>query len=117
MIGSVSSEFHALGLHYVLSLSGPRFPVRSEGSAFTITGPSLAILEAIVRETREETNLEAESVEELHVRAFKGQKASRDFYRVMFTYLVRPRNGGFSAKPPANVMAARQVAIPTDLLW
>jgi 8-oxo-dGTP pyrophosphatase MutT (NUDIX family) len=50
--------------------------------------------EAIFRETREETNLEAESVEELHVRAFKGTKASGEFfYRVMYTYLVRPRNG------------------------
>lgn len=50
--------------------------------------------EAILRETREETSLEAESVEELHVRAFKGTKAPGEFfYRVMFTYLVRPRNG------------------------
>jgi ADP-ribose pyrophosphatase YjhB (NUDIX family) len=52
--------------------------------------------EAIIREIREETNLEAESIEELHVRAFKGRKASGDFYRVMFTYLVRPMGGDIS---------------------
>lgn len=49
--------------------------------------------EAVIREVREETNLEVDSIEELHVRAFKGRKASGDFYRVMFTYLVRPGNG------------------------
>lgn len=52
--------------------------------------------EAIIRETREETNLEADSIAELHVRAFRGRRASGDFYRVMFTYLVRPRNDDIS---------------------
>lgn len=32
-------------------------------------------------------------MEELHVRAFKGRKAAGDFYRGMFTYLVRLKNG------------------------
>jgi ADP-ribose pyrophosphatase len=54
-------------------------------------------IEAIVREAKEETSLEVELIKELNVRAFKGRTATEDFYRVMFTYLVKPKHGDISS--------------------
>src|SRR5690606_22787357 len=52
--------------------------------------------EALYREVKEETNLEVDLVKELDVRAFKGRTVVEEFYRVMFTYLVRPKNNDIS---------------------
>lgn len=44
---------------------------------------------ALFREAKEEINLDVEFIKELDVRAFKGTSAIEDFYRCVFTYLVK----------------------------
>lgn len=54
-------------------------------------------LEALYREAKEETNLEVELIKELGVRAFKGKSVEGEYYRCVFTYLVKPKNGELSS--------------------
>ncbi|WAA09864.1 NUDIX domain-containing protein [Fervidibacillus albus] len=55
-------------------------------------------VEALYREAKEETNLEVELVKELSVRNFTGETATGEkYYRVVFTYLVKPKNDDVSA--------------------
>ncbi|WP_419873215.1 NUDIX hydrolase [Candidatus Pristimantibacillus sp. PTI5] len=49
-------------------------------------------IQALHREALEETNLEVELLKELDVRAIQSVGHDGEFYRLMFTYLVRPRN-------------------------
>ncbi|WP_364140177.1 NUDIX hydrolase [Paenibacillus sp. LPE1-1-1.1] len=49
-------------------------------------------IQALHREALEETNLEIELLKELDVRAIQSVIRDGEFYRLMFTYLVRPRN-------------------------
>ena len=55
-------------------------------------------MEALHREAMEETNLEVEFLKELDVRAvnFKASDNS-DVYRLIFTYLVKPKNDDISS--------------------
>lgn len=49
-------------------------------------------LEALFREAKEETNLDVTLIRELNVRTFKGKTANEDIYRLIFTYLVKPKS-------------------------
>lgn len=54
-------------------------------------------VEAVYREAKEETNLEVELVKELSVRNFSGTTATGEkYFRVVFTYLVKPKNDDIS---------------------
>ncbi|WP_202113219.1 NUDIX hydrolase [Paenibacillus sp. MMS18-CY102] len=48
-------------------------------------------IEALYREALEETNLEVEFIAELDQRTFKGKSTIEDIYRLVFTYLVKPK--------------------------
>lgn len=49
------------------------------------------------REAREEINLDVELLEELSVRNIKSKSGDEDIYRVVFTYLVKPKNDDISS--------------------
>ncbi|EFM11595.1 NUDIX hydrolase [Paenibacillus curdlanolyticus YK9] len=48
-------------------------------------------IEAMYREAMEETNLEVELIKELDQRTFKGRSTVEEIYRLVFTYLVKPK--------------------------
>jgi 8-oxo-dGTP diphosphatase len=49
-------------------------------------------VEAVFREAKEETNLGIEIVHQLDVRAIQFHKCDEKVYRLVFTYLVKPKN-------------------------
>ncbi|MFO7153042.1 MAG: NUDIX hydrolase [Bacillota bacterium] len=53
-------------------------------------------IEGMYREAKEEINLDVELVEELSVRNLKSKSGDEDIYRVVFTYLVKPKGGDIS---------------------
>lgn len=53
-------------------------------------------IEAMYREAKEEMNLEVQLIKELDVRAFKGTSTQEEYYRCVFTYLVKPKNNDIS---------------------
>lgn len=54
-------------------------------------------LEGLVRETKEETNLEIDSFEEIAIRNLKSKSGDEVIYRVIYTYLIRPENNDISS--------------------
>lgn len=52
---------------------------------------------AVHREAKEETNLDIELIRELDVRAIKLKSKAGDVFRLMYTYLVKPKNGDVKA--------------------
>ncbi|WP_255573459.1 NUDIX domain-containing protein [Anoxybacillus sp. ST4] len=54
-------------------------------------------LQGLFREAKEEINLDVELLEELSVRNLKSKSGDEDIYRVVFTYLVKPKNDDISS--------------------
>ncbi|AEF16456.1 NUDIX hydrolase [Thermoanaerobacterium xylanolyticum LX-11] len=53
--------------------------------------------QGLYREAKEEINLDIELLEELSVRNLKSKSGDEDIYRVVFTYLVKPKNDDISS--------------------
>ena len=54
-------------------------------------------IEALYREAKEETSLDVEMVKELFVRNLTSETSTGEkYYRVVFTYLVKPKNNDIS---------------------
>jgi 8-oxo-dGTP diphosphatase len=56
-------------------------------------------VQGLIREAREETNLEVEIIRELDVRTFRSMTRRGEILRLMYTYLVKPKHddiGGFT---------------------
>ena len=54
-------------------------------------------IEALYREAKEETSLDVEMVKELFVRNLTSETSTGEkYYRVIFTYLVKPKNDDIS---------------------
>lgn len=49
-------------------------------------------IHALYREAKEETNLDVEIIKELNVRTFQSKFSQEDIYRLVYTYLVKPKN-------------------------
>ena len=49
-------------------------------------------IHALYREAKEETNLDVEFIKELDVRTFQSKSTQGDIYRLVYTYLVKPKN-------------------------
>ncbi|TYP47669.1 NUDIX domain-containing protein [Thermosediminibacter litoriperuensis] len=54
-------------------------------------------VQGLYREAKEEINLDVELLEELSVRNLKSKSGDEDIYRVVFTYLVKPKNDDISS--------------------
>ncbi|HCC08071.1 MAG TPA: NUDIX hydrolase [Clostridiales bacterium] len=59
-------------------------------------------VEALIREAKEETNLDVELIKEVEVRAVKLESEIEEVYRLIYTYLVRPKDGDISSLKMSN---------------
>lgn len=54
-------------------------------------------IKALYREGKEETNLEVEFIKELDQRTFKSRSTVEEIYRLVYTYLVKPKDDDISS--------------------